>query len=199
MTWAALLPCRLLQQGQQLSSACFPARVAKNVTKNKSTRGVRPDRTTDFVQAPVQKVISKQIMPPHAAPPTVAARNLRAIKANATLNTNKSSTKAGNRTPNLAAARSASAHNHTSNAPTTPTSTRDCNRPVPPELPSSSPYLPRLLAFPHPSPNLSPRSDLQSNLEHSQHQHQRGSSLHLARIKQKQTPSRGPTGAPFSP
>jgi hypothetical protein len=126
MTWAALLP-RRNSASPALIFRCFPARVQKKVAKNKSTSGVRPDRITDFVQAPVQKVIRKQIMLPHTAPPTVAAPNLRAIKANATLNTKTSSTKTGNRMPNLAAARSASAHNHTSNAPTTPTSIRDCN------------------------------------------------------------------------
>ena len=85
--------------------------------------------------------------------------------------------------PNLAAARSASAHNHTSNPPTTPTSPRDCNRSRAWESPSSSPYLPRLLAFPHPSANLPPAVIYNQTLSIANTSTSAGAVLHLARIE----------------
>src|SRR5258708_13578058 len=124
---AALLPCRFFPS-PALAFRCRPARVARNVSRNSSTSGARPDRTTDLVHIPVQKVISKQIIPPNTAPPTVAASSLSTLKANAAHNTKTSSTKTGNRTPKVGTARTTSTLSPTSNRPTTQTSTRDCNR-----------------------------------------------------------------------
>src|SRR5260370_972549 len=71
------------------------------------------------------------------------------------------------------------------------------NDPSPPESPST-PYLPRPLAFPRSSPNLTRRSDLQSNLEHSQHQHHRGSSFALSKNRSRSKHPVAATPAPRS-
>ena len=55
--------------------------------------------------------------------------------------------------------------------------------PSPPESPSSTPYLPRPLAFPRPSPNLIPSCDLQSTLSIANTSTIAGAVLHLARIE----------------
>src|SRR5258708_24235477 len=55
--------------------------------------------------------------------------------------------------------------------------------PAPLESPSSTPYLPRPLAFPHPSPNLTRRSDLQSTLNLANNSTTVGVVLHLASIE----------------
>ena len=62
-----------------------PARVARKVRTNKVASGVRPDRRRDSEEVPVQSVMSRQRMPPQAAPAGVAARSIRTVAKNAAL------------------------------------------------------------------------------------------------------------------
>ncbi len=153
ITCAAVLPRRPSARPAR-TFRCRPALVAKNVSRNNSSSGASPDRTTDTVHVPVQKVISKQIIPPNAAPPTVAARNFSTANANTALSTKTSTTKTGNRTPILAAARTTSTLNPTSSSPTTPTSTRDCSRSRASGIAFLHPVSPSML--PTSSPNVAP-------------------------------------------
>src|SRR6201999_1077547 len=72
ITCAALRP-RLLSASPACAFLARPARVETKVRTNSRISGVSPVLRTDSLNDPVQNVMRKQIIPPHIAPPGVAA------------------------------------------------------------------------------------------------------------------------------
>jgi DNA-binding beta-propeller fold protein YncE len=145
--------------------------------------GISPLLRIVSLDESVQSVMRKQIMPPHTAPPVVAARSALTNTAKPTLNPIASTGRAKKLAPDVYAIYKECALIHTSNVPTTPTSPRDCNRsrasgiaflhPVSPSTPCIS------------SPIARPQApvDLQSDLSIANTSTIAGAVLHLGRIE----------------
>ena len=156
ITCAAFLP-RLLSASPLASFLARPARVEINVITNRRMSGVSPVLRADSINDPVQSVIRKQIMPPHAAPPVVAARKRPHQQSKADAEHQLLQPAMRFWRPKGTATNNEYALSPTSDVPTTTTSTRDCNRsrasgiaflhPVS----SATPCISSPIAQPHPS------------------------------------------------